>query len=102
MLLEDGFQSLRSGNVRSHYLLWEALCRIIYAELSIDLAQEEDKLGWLEAPPRPGFSEKYITITDQLTLHNALGVLYDTFTSELEQLITVYLWSPKPRGRVVH
>jgi hypothetical protein len=66
------------------------------------LAKEEDKLAWLEAPSQPGFSEKYITITDQLTLYNILGVLYNTFIFELKQIITVYLWSSKPRRQVVH
>jgi hypothetical protein len=66
------------------------------------LAKEKDKLAWLKAPLQPGFFEKYIIITDQLTLYNALGVLYNTFTSELKQIMTVYLWSPKPRGRVVY
>jgi len=100
-VLKEQFKSMPTKAVRSHHLSWEALCTTVTQDFSIDFDPCKDELGWVQVPPRPDLAQKYITITDELTFHNAIGVLYNALQLEPAPLITIYLWSPKRTDTVL-
>lgn len=101
-LLREKFKSMATKDIRCHHLSWEALCIIVRQDFSINFDPCKDELGWVQAPPQPDIAEKFITITDELTFQNAIGVLYNASLLEPTLLISLYLWSPKRMDTILH
>jgi hypothetical protein len=91
-LLKKEFKSVQTKDVRSHHLSWDALRMLAHRHLGIDIDLRKDELGWMQVSR---LGAKYIPITDELTFHNAIGVLHNASVLESGSLITVYLWSPR-------
>lgn len=92
-LLKDEFKSVHTKDLRSHHLSWEVLQTLIHQQLNVQIDLEKDELGWIQVS-RAG--TKYIPITDELTFHNAVGVLHNSSPLETGSLIAIHLWSPRP------
>lgn len=92
-VLKDEFKSAHTEDLRSHHLSWDVLHKLIRHHFRIILDLHTDELGWMQVSK---LGAKYIPITDELTFHNAIGVLQNNSSSDTGSLITVHLWSPRP------
>lgn len=96
-LLKDCFQDLPTRNIKPPHLSWEKFQNIITRDTLLSFDMATSVMGYRQIPDRPGQSQQWGLVQDELSFHNAVAVMRNNTVSgtAVEEQV-FYLFSPKP------
>ncbi len=96
-------RGVESNRIRPDHLSWQKFLQKIEQKFKIAFSPETCKLGWICPAPAIGLSDGCFSIGDEVSFHNAIGILRST-SSNAQRVakVTLYLWSLKPQESIFH
>ena len=99
LLLKPEFDDLPTEQIRAQHLDWKKFCAKTRKYCGVTFDNTRDEMGWIQDPPREGMARKFVPISDELTFHNAIGVMQNASTSRAKHF-HIHMFSPRPREPV--
>jgi hypothetical protein len=98
-LLKPEFDDLPTNQLRVQHLDWNKFCGNILKYCGLTFSDERDEMGWIQEHSREGLHRKFVPISDELTFHNAIGLMLNASTPHTTHL-NIHIFSPRPKEPV--
>jgi hypothetical protein len=96
-MLAEEYQDIQTENIRPGHVSYERVVSFINRKFNIRLDLQKHELGFTANAPSPDVLPAYYTISNELTLRNALSVIFNTTRIQYgTPKLKLCLWSSPP------